>query len=62
MEPKISDFGMSREIGSENDRAFGTTNCDFGPLKILAPEAIVSRVYSQKTDGKMKDRFCSFDG
>jgi len=45
-EPKISDFGMSRElIGNEK----GQTASDVGPIAWMAPECM-SRKYSTKSD------------
>jgi len=43
---RISDFGMSRI--QETDK--NVTKSDFGPLKWMAPEAIVSKIYSVQTD------------
>jgi tRNA A-37 threonylcarbamoyl transferase component Bud32 len=47
-QPKISDFGLSRitEDVSSNTR----TQSDTGPLKIMAPECILDKSYSNKSD------------
>lgn len=46
-EPKISDFGMSRVVGSEAQAA---TKADVGPIRWMAPEGIRERLYSEKSD------------
>jgi serine/threonine protein kinase len=44
--PKVSDFGQSRiDSGNEN-----TTKSDTGPLKWMAPESILEKSYSVKSD------------
>jgi len=48
-EPKISDFGLSRLLDTE-DQTSSTTNSDVGPLKIMAPECILNKEYSVKSD------------
>ncbi|PRP79768.1 hypothetical protein PROFUN_12630 [Planoprotostelium fungivorum] len=47
-EPKISDFGLSRKTESADDASMTTSNV--GPLKWMAPEAIVRKEYSAKSD------------
>ncbi|PRP80407.1 hypothetical protein PROFUN_11953 [Planoprotostelium fungivorum] len=46
--PKISDFGLSRKIDSVDDTQ--KTKSTIGPLKWMAPEAIVKKEYSSKSD------------
>ncbi len=46
-EAKITDFGMSRLVGSENSK--GTTTSELGPIRWMAPEAIRSKQYSTKS-------------
>lgn len=41
MEPRISDFGFSRNVG---DAGVGKTNSTVGPLRWMSPEAIKDRV------------------
>ncbi|PRP74113.1 putative ATPase [Planoprotostelium fungivorum] len=48
MEPKVSDFGMSRE--QINVESPSQTSSHVGPLKWMAPEAISRREYSTKSD------------
>jgi len=48
LEPKVSDFGMSREQ-TQTDAA-SQTSSDIGPVKWMAPEAISHRLYSIKSD------------
>ncbi|PRP81758.1 tyrosine-protein kinase Fps85D-like [Planoprotostelium fungivorum] len=48
LEPKLSDFGMSREQMSTESA--GRTYSEVGPLKWMAPEAISMREYSTKSD------------
>jgi len=45
---KIADFGMSRIV--TNQQGYDVTKSDVGPLKWMAPEAIIDRTYSTKTD------------
>jgi tRNA A-37 threonylcarbamoyl transferase component Bud32 len=47
-EAKITDFGMSRLVGSETGK--GTTTSELGPIRWMAPEAIRSKEYSTKSD------------
>lgn len=50
-EPKISDFGMSRVVGSNADGAGqGQTQATIGPIKWMPPESLRDRVYSEKSD------------
>ncbi|KAL6053872.1 DEP domain-containing protein [Balamuthia mandrillaris] len=44
----VSDFGLSRLALAEGGQ--GVTGTNFGPVKHMAPESIVNRVYSQKSD------------
>jgi len=49
LEPKVSDFGMSRETtGGENDGS--QTSNAMGPVKWMAPEALREMKYSHKSD------------
>ncbi|PRP75069.1 hypothetical protein PROFUN_03905 [Planoprotostelium fungivorum] len=48
LEPKVSDFGLSRERDSVDSASF--TNTKIGPLKWMAPEAITKQQYSSKSD------------
>ncbi|PRP89036.1 hypothetical protein PROFUN_02314 [Planoprotostelium fungivorum] len=48
MQPKVSDFGLSRESSDGSDG--GKTQSSIGPVKWMAPESIASRVYSSKSD------------
>ncbi|PRP89653.1 TK/FER protein kinase [Planoprotostelium fungivorum] len=48
LDPKISDFGMSRQQDSNEQES--KTRSNVGPLKWMAPEAIRDRVYSTKSD------------
>jgi serine/threonine protein kinase len=45
--PKIADFGFARDLGK---RDWGVTTEEFGPVKIMAPESILFRMYSPKSD------------
>jgi len=47
-EPKIGDFGLSRILMSAS--AAETTQSDTGPLRIMAPECIIQKEYSFKSD------------
>eukprot|EP01117_Protostelium_nocturnum_P008294 TRINITY_DN2962_c0_g1_i2.p1 TRINITY_DN2962_c0_g1~~TRINITY_DN2962_c0_g1_i2.p1 ORF type:complete len:1112 (-),score=374.17 TRINITY_DN2962_c0_g1_i2:72-3407(-) len=47
LDVKVSDFGLSREQDSE---AANVTTTSVGPLKWMAPESILSREYSNKSD------------
>ncbi|PRP74098.1 Protein kinase domain containing protein, partial [Planoprotostelium fungivorum] len=48
LEPKISDFGLSRLTETEDNA--GQTQSMVGPIKWMAPEAINMRKYSTKSD------------
>jgi len=47
-EAKISDFGLSRKI--EAKESTSQTKSDTGPLKYMAPECLIQRAYSNKSD------------
>eukprot|EP01122_Echinamoeba_exundans_P017976 TRINITY_DN9909_c0_g1_i1.p1 TRINITY_DN9909_c0_g1~~TRINITY_DN9909_c0_g1_i1.p1 ORF type:complete len:763 (+),score=84.62 TRINITY_DN9909_c0_g1_i1:252-2540(+) len=47
LEPKISDFGWSRNLGSQKE---GQTDTDLGPIRWMAPESLLERKYSPKSD------------
>jgi serine/threonine protein kinase len=47
MQPKITDFGLSRSVGEEDA---GNTQSDVGPVRWMAPEALSKRVFSKKSD------------
>jgi hypothetical protein len=47
MNPKVSDFGMSRKLSDSNE---GQTNSTVGPIRWMAPEAIGNLKYSSKSD------------
>lgn len=46
--PKIADFGLSRLL--EQQVGAAQTQTDVGPLKIMAPECLMNREYSAKSD------------
>jgi hypothetical protein len=46
-EPKITDFGMSREVNQESKK--GTTKSELGPIRWMAPEALKNKEYSTKS-------------
>eukprot|EP01117_Protostelium_nocturnum_P013138 TRINITY_DN4883_c0_g1_i1.p1 TRINITY_DN4883_c0_g1~~TRINITY_DN4883_c0_g1_i1.p1 ORF type:complete len:906 (-),score=213.57 TRINITY_DN4883_c0_g1_i1:66-2783(-) len=48
LEPKVSDFGLSRE--SQTVETGAVTSTAVGPLKWMAPESITRREYSSKSD------------
>jgi len=48
LNPKISDFGLSRLLVEEN--SVGQTKSDIGPIRHMAPESILAREYSEKSD------------
>ncbi|PRP84566.1 fibroblast growth factor receptor 4 [Planoprotostelium fungivorum] len=49
LEPKVTDFGMSRVTESAEDQG-AKTNTNVGPVKWMAPEALKDRHYSNKSD------------
>jgi len=48
LQPKVSDFGMSRVIGSIED--VNKTVASVGPIRWMAPECLVDNTYSVQTD------------
>jgi serine/threonine protein kinase len=48
--PKITDFGLSRIVDSQSESEYATTQSNLGPVRWMAPEAIVKRHYSTKSD------------
>lgn len=44
----VNDFGLSRF--KEKDRGYAKTQSNFGPVKNMAPEAILNKQYSEKSD------------
>lgn len=48
MTGKVSDFGMSRLVDTDNGSMQSKT--DFGPIKWMAPESLLSKTYSEKSD------------
>jgi serine/threonine protein kinase len=51
-EPKISDFGMSRVLKNEVEQknTAAVTKSDVGPIRHMAPESLIRREYSTKSD------------
>jgi len=49
LDPKISDFGLSRESGADGEEARRTLTLT-GPLRWMSPESIRDRVYSRESD------------
>lgn len=50
LEPKISDFGLSRMYVGGPNQAGNKTKSTVGPLKWMAPESIMMKQYSPKSD------------
>merc|ERR1712000_697920 len=50
LEPKVSDFGMSRKGDDQDDLLSQKTTSDVGPLEWMAPESIKEKTYSKKSD------------
>lgn len=46
---KISDFGMSR-ILEDGEGGEAQTKSTYGPLRWMAPESVLQRIYSEKSD------------
>jgi serine/threonine protein kinase len=46
--PKLSDFGMSRQLDGGKKR--GTTKADTGPVRWMAPESLKDQEYSTQSD------------
>ncbi len=48
LEPKITDFGLATFADSPENG--GVTKADFGPVRIMAPEYLLQRKFSSKSD------------
>lgn len=46
--PKVSDFGFSRVVGTEESK--GKTQATVGPIRWMAPEQFSKQEYSEKSD------------
>jgi len=49
MEVKVSDFGMSKVVGNSGNDSHKTM-ASIGPIRWMAPEFIIERLYSTKSD------------
>eukprot|EP01114_Cavostelium_apophysatum_P023055 TRINITY_DN8568_c0_g1_i2.p1 TRINITY_DN8568_c0_g1~~TRINITY_DN8568_c0_g1_i2.p1 ORF type:complete len:279 (-),score=52.74 TRINITY_DN8568_c0_g1_i2:7-843(-) len=47
MEAVVSDFGFARLLGDGRE---GETKATIGPIKHMAPESLLNKIYSEKTD------------
>jgi len=46
---RISDFGLAR-LREDSPQNYGVTKSNIGPVRWMAPEAIINRKYSEKSD------------
>eukprot|EP00019_Armaparvus_languidus_P013333 CAMPEP_0168584814 /NCGR_PEP_ID=MMETSP0420-20121227/3345_1 /TAXON_ID=498008 /ORGANISM="Pessonella sp." /LENGTH=547 /DNA_ID=CAMNT_0008619651 /DNA_START=159 /DNA_END=1802 /DNA_ORIENTATION=- len=50
---QVTDFGLSRLRGNEEDRSYDTTLSSLGPIRYMAPESLAEKKYSPATDSYM---------
>ncbi|PRP77100.1 putative leucine-rich repeat receptor-like protein kinase [Planoprotostelium fungivorum] len=50
LEPKVSDFGLSREQQTADEDGPSLTTSNIGPIKWMSPESLKSQQYSTKSD------------
>jgi len=48
MNAKVSDFGLSKTVASKKEAIYSTSNV--GPLRLMSPEALSKKKYSEKSD------------